>query len=236
VFKRRRINEDIIILKKNLNIIYNGIFGFSNNIQVETAVGFAFYLNSVGITAVNYQLFLKLLETNNRYIVDALIGSRDPKLLFSTIKPNKYLIKKAFKLLTSWHPDEIYDKSLLAALGIIECAYYKPDDGYKIYRLKIQDLNNVGKFLDSKKDQLEERNRALLDVLDKIAHIGEYGYNFIKNTLSKHAFNIRFGFFDNKKNLEDVVPQVLLIRIDRKEREVLPSKEYLNFFNSRKKV
>ena len=74
MFRRKKINEDIFILKKNINIIYNGIFGFSNEIQVESGIAFARYLNTVGMDTKNYQMFLKILETNNKWIVDELIG------------------------------------------------------------------------------------------------------------------------------------------------------------------
>jgi hypothetical protein len=133
-----------------------------------------------------------------------------------------------------WHPKQIYSKVLLALLGIIECGYHKPDDGYNICPLSITDLNNIGKFLDPSKDQLHENNLTLLDVLDKITGLGEYRGSLIKNVLSKHAFNIRIAFFDNTKKLTDIIPQVLLIELNREDYEVKPSKEFIKFLNSKK--
>ena len=175
-----------------------------------------------------------MLQTNNKWIIDSLIGEREPKLLFSTIRPNKYLIKRAFTMLTLWHPKEIYPKVLLALSGIIESAYHNADDGYKIHKLKIADLYNIGKYLDQKEDQLEENNRAILDILDRITKIGEFGFNINKNIISKQAFNIRMAYFDNTKKLTDVIPHVLLINLKREDREVNPSKNFINFLTGKK--
>jgi hypothetical protein len=227
--RKRRYNEISYILKNNKDLILNGIFGTQTEYQVESAVCFANYLNHVGINNKNYLLFLKLIETNNKWILDALIGNRDAHLLFTTIKPNRNLMKKAFQLLTFWHPDQIYSKTLLAILGIIECGFYKPDDGYKIYRLTITDLNNLGKYLKEEKDQDDYENKIVLEILDRISKLGEYKNYLHKSVLSKHAFNIRFGYFDHRRNLLDIIPQVLLVRINREQSEVNPSKEFIKF-------
>lgn len=232
--KKQKINEDSIIFKRNKDLIINGIFGLQTEIQVETGICFANYLNYSGINNNNYPLFLKIIETNNKWIIDALIANRDARLLFSVIKPNKYLIKKALKLLTFWHPGQIYSKTLLSLLGIIECSYHNPDDGYKIYRLSINDLNNIGKFLNEKKDQFQLENSLILEVLDRITKIGEYRRNLKKSLLSKHAFNIRLSYFDNRKNLLNIIPQVLLINIKREDMEINPSKEFIKFLDSKK--
>jgi hypothetical protein len=159
------------------------------------------------------------------------MGKRDARLLFSTIKPNRNLIKKAFQLLTLWHPDQIYEKTLLALLGVLECGYFKPDDGYKIYRLSINDLNNLGKYLKEEKDQYDPENAMILEILDRISKIGEHRNYLNKSILSKHSFNIRFAYFDNRRKLLDTIPQVLLVRIDREETEVNPSKGFVKYLN-----
>ncbi len=230
--KHKRFNENNFIFGHNKDIIIKGITGTETEIQVETGICFANYLNHIGITKSNYYLFLKLLESNNKWIMDALIGNRDARLLFSTIKPNKNLIKIAFRLLTFWHPKQIYSKVLLALLGIIECAYHKPDDGYRIYPLTINDLNNIGKYLDSQFDQFNYENSMVLEILDRITQIGEYRGTLTKSVLAKHAFHIRLAYFDNTKKLVNVIPQVLLIDINREETEVNPSKEFIRFLKA----
>ena len=226
--KKKFIEDEIdIIFKANQYIIINGIFNCHTSVQVESCIGFAKYLNYVGITRQNYQIFVKLLETNNKWVVDSLIGIREPKLLFSTIKPNFYLINKAFNMLSFWHPRQIYNKVLKALLGIIEYSYYKSDDGYKIYKLRINDLNNLGKYLDESKPQEEPDNRIILNVLDKMTQLGEYEGDIKKSIIAKHAFNIRIAYFDNRKKLLDVIPQLLLVEMNRALYEVKPPEEYL---------
>lgn len=217
----------------NRQIILRGISGSLTSEQVESSSMFAVYLHHVGITSKNYTLFLKLIETNNRWIVDGLIGNKKPDLLFSSLKPNHYLIHKAFQLLTSWHPGQIYSKVLLSVLAIIQYGYYKPDDGYRIYQLEISDLNNLGKFLSEDNDQFEEVNEMILEILDKIAGLGEYTNNRDKSVISKHAYNIRIAYFDNTKSLLNIIPKVLLIKILREEREVKPSKDFITFFSKK---
>lgn len=221
------------LLEVNRQIILQGITGTITSEQVESSAMFAAYLNHIGMSNKNYSLFLKLLETNNQWIVDALIGEKSPDLLFSSLKPNAFLIAKAFQLLTSWHPGQIYEKVLLAVLGIIQYGYYKPDDGYRIYQIEISDVNNLGKFLNEEYDQFQEVNETILDILDKLACLGEYSNNKEKSIIAKHSFNIRISYFDNTKSLLNIVPKVLLVKLKREEREVKPSKEFISFFSKK---
>ncbi len=228
------VEEDKHILLTNQFIVMEGITGCQNAIQVESSIGFAHYLNHVGINSHNYPLFLKLIQTNSPWIVSTLVGKRDPKLLFSTIRPDKYLTQHVFQYLSIWHPNEIYQKVLFALLGVIESAYHKADDGYRIYPPRRTDLDNIGKFLNPSKDQFSTENSLILGILDKITLIGEYGGDPDKSILSKHAFNIRMAYFDNNKDLSDVIPYVLLQYIDCDNR-VQPSQEYLRFLRCKLK-
>jgi hypothetical protein len=221
------------VLNQNRETIINGIFGTQTSIQVESSTTFAEYLSHVGINRSNYLLFLRILETNNKWVVDAVIEKRDPRLLFTVIKPNSYLISRAFKLLAFWHPGQIFSKVLLAVLGIVEYSFHKPDDGYRIYKLEISDLSNLGKYLDESKDQMDPINETILEILDRITNLGEYRPTIQKSALVKHAFNIRIAYFDNTKSLMDNIPKILLVRLKREDREVKPSKHFLDY--SRKK-
>ncbi|WP_319560538.1 hypothetical protein [Marispirochaeta sp.] len=217
-------------VQSNRSLILNGIFGSTTPIQVESSITFARYLNHVGIDKRNYLLFLKVLESNNQWIVDALIGKRNPILMFTVIKPNPMLVTRAFQLLSFWHPGQIYPKVLLAVIGIIQYTYYKPDDGFRIYNLEINDINNLGKFLDSERDQMQEVNALILDILDKISKMGEYRKSLDKNQLAKHAYQIRIAYFDRTKSLSDVIPEVLLVKLPQTEAQVSPSQEFFAFF------
>jgi hypothetical protein len=229
VLRRKRISEDESILKKNAGIIIGALFGCSNPVQVETSTAFATYLNMVGINRKNYNFFFRMLETNNQWVANALIGIHEPKLLFSNIPANRTLIRKAFRMLSFWHPRQIYSKNLQAILGIIENAYYNPDDGYNIYKIKINDLDNLGKFLDKDKNQEYPENKMVLNILDKITQLGEYKEDLNKSVISKHSFNIRFAYFDHRKKLEDIIPQLLLVKIPREESEIKPSAEFIKY-------
>lgn len=223
--------EDEQLLLDNKTVILNGIFSCTTQRQLEASVCFARYLNHVGINSLNYLLFLRFLETNNKWVVDALIGKRESRLLFSGIRPHNFLVHKAFALLSAWHPGQIYDKVLQAVLGIIEYCYHNADDGYQIYRLKITDLNNIGKFLEEDKDQFDESNAILLNVLDRITRLGLSEGNLRKSVLSRHAFDIRIAYFDNRKQCIDIIPQLLMVRLNREEGETKPSGAFLSFLN-----
>ncbi len=225
---KRDINR---LISNNRKVIMDGIFGIQTPVQVELSISFARYMNHVGINKYNYLFFLHIIETNNKWVIDALFGNMDPRLLFTFIKTNAYLIRRAFQLLSYWHPEQIYPKVLLAVLGIIEYSYHKSDDGYRIYKLEITDLNNLGKFLNEDKDQYDEINAPLLNILDRITGLGEYQNDVRKSIIAKHAFHIRIAFFDHKKSLLDTIPQVLLVKIPREEREVKPSKLYMSYLN-----
>jgi hypothetical protein len=226
---RRIEKENRYILNKNKSIILSGILSCRTALQVESSITFARYLSYSGLTRSNYRLFLRVLETNNKWVIDALIGKRNPSLLFSNIRPCAFLIKKALSLLSFWHPKQLYSKVLHSLLGVIEYAYHKPDEGYRIYRLRLADLNNIGKHLDEEKDQENPENRHLLDILDRITIIGEYGGSVYKNNISKHAFRIRHAFFDDTKKLSDIIPQVLLVSLSREDMEISPSEPFLKF-------
>lgn len=217
------------LLQQNSQLVYDGILGTATPAQVATSMAFAKYLQYVGINTRNYNLFLKTLESNNKWIVDELIGNSDPRLLFTSIKANSLLIRHAFQQLSIWHPGQIYEKVLLAVLGIVEYSYYKPDDGYAIYPLDIQDLHNLGKFLNEDLDQSDLINATILDSLDRLTQIGSYSQDLAKSVIAGHAFNIRDAFFDHTKSLGDVIPRVLLVRLKREEREVEPPQGYLDF-------
>ena len=54
---------------------------------VEAAESYARFLRMSGLDSDNYPLFLKTLEVENHWVLDALLGSTDPFLLLSAIPP-----------------------------------------------------------------------------------------------------------------------------------------------------
>jgi len=222
----KEMSEEEQLLLENINLISSGLFNCQTEEQVELAISFAKFLDGLGLSRTNYPLYLRLIGTNNPWVVDALVGRREAHLLFASIPPSPYVIRKAFGILSFFHPDIIYQKTLEATLGIIEAAYHDPDDGFEISPFKISDLNTLGKYLDKRKDQFDPTNTLILQILDRLSYIGEYNKERTKNVLARHAFNLRFAFFDHLKKLEDVIPQVLLYNAARRERILGPTSEY----------
>lgn len=218
-----KYHPDIIGLPREIrlseieNRLMQGVFGCRSTEAVEAAITYAQYLSSVGITPENYPVFLRMLEIENHWVIDSLIGGRDPFLLLSGVQPNKYIVGRILAMMTRWHKGGIYPKNLSVILGVLQSVYSSPRDGYRIYPLSIADDNAIGKHLDKEKGQDDPLNRAILEVLEKISDLEDAG-NTEMDEVAIHAAAIRNAFFDDRKRMEDVIPPVLLVTVtDRKE-------------------
>ncbi len=199
------------------NRLLQGIFQCRTTEAVEAAISYSSFLSTVGITPENCPLFLKILEIENHWVIDALIGDRDPFLLLSSVQPNAFIVNRIFGMMTKWHKGGIYSKNLSVILGVLQSVYSSPKEGYRIYALTIANLNAMGKHLDKEKSQDDPLNRIILEILDKISEL-EGTSNSDMEEVAIHAGNIRNAFFDNQRKMEDVIPPVLLVNdIDRKE-------------------
>jgi hypothetical protein len=210
------------------NTILQQIMATRTAEATEAAVAYARYLRLSGLDVENYPLFLKMLEIENHWVLDALLDDEDPFLLLSTIPPNRYLTNKVFQLLTRWRPGGIYPKTLAIALGVLQNTYSSPRDGYKIYPLTVADIDNLGKHLEKQKPQSEDRNRCILDILDRIGSLEGLRWDDSMETVARQALRIRSNFFDNTKLLEDCIPQVLLVHGDYRQNETAPNKIFVN--------
>ena len=189
---------------------------------VEACISYARFLKMSGLTSENYPLFLKMLEIENHWVLDELIGKNDPFLLLSTIPPNRHIVATCFKLLTKWRAGGIYPKTRAIVLGVLQNAYSSPKDGYKIFPLTIADVNNLGKHLEQEKDQGDEQNRCILDILEKVGALEGLKWDESMEGVARQAIKIRSHFFDNTKVLEDCIPQVLMVRGNYLEEELPP--------------
>ncbi len=190
---------------------------------VEAAISYVRFLRLSGLDSENYQLFLKLLEVENHWVLDELLGDGDPFLLLSTIPPNHFVVSRCFQLLTRWRPKGIYPNTLAIALGVLQNASSSPRDGYRIHPLSIADIDNLGKHLEKEAGQNEPRNRCILDILEKIASLEGLMLDDKVEGVARQALRIRSNFFDNTKLLEDCIPQVLLVRGDYLQEEIPPA-------------
>ncbi len=199
------------------NRLLQGVIGCLTTEAVEAAITYASFLSGVGLTAENYPLFLRMLEIENHWVVDALIGNRDPFLLLSPVQPNRFIVERIFAMMTRWHKGGIYSKNLSVILGVLQSVYSSSRDGYRIYPLSIANVNALGKHLDKEKGQDDPLNRAILEVLERISRLEEQN-NPEMEEVAVHAANIRNAFFDDRKRMEDVIPPVLLVTVgDRTE-------------------
>ncbi len=213
------------IMETEIQIIENMI-GCRTVESVEASISYAHFLHLSGLSNDNYPLFLKLLEVENHWVIDAMLGKKDPFLLLSPIPPNNYLIMQAFKLLTNWHPGGIYPKTLAIVLGVLQASYASPKDGLKIYKVSINDTNNLAKHLNKETGQEEANNRFILEILDRFGSMAGTSNDNDIEQMARQANSIRTFFFDKRKKMEDVIPQVLLVKSDYVAKETSPSQLY----------
>jgi hypothetical protein len=212
------------------NKMLQGIFACRSSEAVEASITFARFLSTSGITPENYPVFLQMLEVENHWVIDALIGDRDPFLLLSSVQPNRFIVSRLLAMMTRWHKGGIYPKNLSVILGVLQSVYSSARDGYRIYPLTIADLNAVGKHLDKQKGQDDPLNRAILELLEKISALEDAGDPGLEE-MAVHASRIRNAFFDDRKQMDDIIPPVLLVsapgraEIEPRRRSATLSKE-----------
>ena len=188
----------------------------------ETAVAYTHFLRLSKMTNDNYPLFLSLLEIDNHYVIDSLVGVEDPFVFFTSIQPTRHLLRECFRLLTFWHPGGIYPKTISIVLGVLQAAYSNAGDGNSIYAVSINDINNLGKHLNKDTGQSDPVNRAILDILDRLSALKGQGNEEMEN-LARHCINIRTFYFDRRRKMEDIIPQVLLVKSDYLVKETAPN-------------
>ena len=86
--------------------------------------------------------------------------------------------------------------------------------------MTIADTNAIGKHLNKAKGQDDPLNRAILEVLEKIADLEDSGDAQMEE-VAIHAAAIRNAFFDDNKRIENVIPPVLLVSVKDRE-EIAP--------------
>jgi len=199
-----------------------GIFQCRATEAVEAAISYSSFLSTIGVTPENCPLFLKILEIENHWVIDALIGERDPFLFLSSVQPNAFIVNRIFGMMTKWHKGGIYSKNLSVILGVLQSVFSSPKEGYRIYPLTLANLNAMGKHLDKERGQDDPLNRIILEILDKLSDLEDSGKPDMEE-IALHAGNIRNAFFDNRKTMEDVIPPVLLVSFDERK-EIEPRK------------
>ncbi len=202
------------------------IFKCEDTEGVNGTVCYAKYLNKIGVHADNYPVFLEILAAKNHWVIDALLGDKDPESFFQPVQHNYYILKECFKAFTESKNGGIYPKNLLVYLGILEVTYQSPLEGYRVYPVSSSDLNNLGKHLDAEQDQTYSLNKSILQILDKIASLIDPGRPEENEEIVKvatQANNIRGKFLDVTKSLNEAIPDLLLEKGNFAEQEISPS-------------
>jgi hypothetical protein len=214
-----RIEENVTAIEYRL---LQGVFGCRTVEAVESAVTYAAFLNRIGISPENCPVFLRMLEIENHWVIDALIGERDPFLLLSAVQPNRFIVESVLSMLARWHKGSIYPKTLSVILGVLQSVYSSPREGYRIFPLRVADVNALGKHLDKSTGQDDPQNRVVLEVLEKIAQLEDAADAELEE-VAAHASAVRNAFFDDRKQMELVIPPVLLVAAGERV-EIAPRK------------
>jgi hypothetical protein len=190
------------------------------------AVALANFLSQkVGLTPDNYPIFFRLIEAGNPWVIDTLVGNREPSKLMGSIQFNTFMMRECFRMLTLWKPGEIYPKALEIIYGLLTVCYKLPEEGYRIYPLSVSEVNNLGKHLDKTKDQMDPVNRIVLTLLDNIASLIEpqkaLPSEEVKD-VALQANNIRGKFLDMTKRMNESIPDILLEKGDFETRRIKP--------------
>ncbi len=210
------------------NKILQEILAVETQEAVEAALCFAGYLGNFGLDADNYPLFLRLLDIDNHWVTDALLGTMDPVTFFDPIPSNRYLLERALWILAKRPPGGVYEKTLAVLLGVLKKAYSDPRDGYTIHPMGLKDVDNLGKHLDKSGGQDDPTNRLILEILENLSELEGVRQDHLMEGVARQAGKIRMTFFDNRKALDSAIPESLMIRGNYRATEVHPRKLYVN--------
>jgi hypothetical protein len=97
------------------------IISCRDGLGVAAAVRFASFMGKkVGLNPDNYPVFFELIETGNRWVIDALIADAVPETVFKAVQPNAFMIGECLRMLTVWQPGGVYPKGLQILFGILK--------------------------------------------------------------------------------------------------------------------
>jgi hypothetical protein len=179
--------------------------------STETSVEFAKFLNYRQLDDRSYPIFLELLLHKNVDVIDALISDGAPLYSFKKLQRSKVLVKAVFDMLEKLSINS-YQKALEALLGVLYLNYRQPIKGWELYEPTIENLNYVGKYLDKNKPQSDKINRIVLDILGDIGELSSQETEDKEiDRIGAHANKIRNVYFDNRDQMDKVIPSVLRI-------------------------
>ena len=180
---------------------------------VQAALTYASYLNEIGINAENYPLFLEVMHTNNKWVIDALTEGADLDTFLDPVIPTYHIVGQIFRLFTGLKRGQLNRKVIQIFLGYLKKVYREPHSGYEVYTLSIPDLNNMSKNLNEDQSDEDPVNSLILDILRNINEMNELSaYKNLgeRAEIASQAGKIRSNFFDTKRQLKYALSAVLL--------------------------
>jgi hypothetical protein len=203
------ISKEYVSYLKNL-FIGEILRGESRRVT-NALMAYAHFLNREGISSDNYPIFLKILESNNRYAINALIEGYDIERYLDVVTPNRYLVECVFSIFSSYRRNELYEITLRVLLGFLLKTYRSAEVGWQVYNPSIANVNNLGKILDESKDQDDNLNRDILDVLQYLSDLDSpQETDQSKKDIARQAGRIRSDYFDNQRRLNQSITDVIL--------------------------
>lgn len=174
-------------------------------------VSYAHFLNREGINSDNYPLYLTILESNNRYAIDALLEGCDLETYLDCVAANYFITERIFNIFKKYKRNQVYRKTLRVLLGYLMKTYASPEEGYQLYPVTIANVNDLAKILDEKKDQDDPLNRDILDVLMYLSDLDAHHItDFDTKETARQSARVRSDFFDSKRKLSQSLTEVLL--------------------------
>lgn len=198
----------------------------AKDVHASTALfAYASFLNQHPHRFDYFPLYLKVLETNNQYAVDAMLEGLEPETFFDmVVVPNHFIAKKIFELLGKHNSNSLYEKTRRVLCGYIRRIYKIVEDGFRIYPLNLNDLNNFAKLLDENEDQNYPANRVILDTLQCLGELDNLNEkDKQKLRVGRQANRIRGDFLDDTRNLSQAITEAVLKKSDEVDLGVLPS-------------
>jgi len=192
--------------------------------RVEAAMEFSRYLNFIGLNPDNYPLFIEVMKNGNPHVLEALIGDKDPFTYFDVVETSAYMVHEFINILYEFQPGALHQKLLYLIMGVLLRTYIDPIAGYKKYQISIDELNAIGKNLDTEKDQNDPLNRRILDFFGEIGDIINVSNDPALELIANHAINIRNVFLDPTQKLADKIPELLVQRVKYLDGAIPPRK------------
>jgi methyl-accepting chemotaxis protein len=164
---------------------------------------YAVFLNKQSLRFDHIPLYLEIFKTNNNYAVDALLSGYVAQAFFDFVKvPNVCFLSAIFDILNRYQRNVLYQPVLKVICGLLKRVYRAGDEGFRLYPTRIDDINNLAKYLNETQSQDANTNRDILDILFFLSEMDQvYQEDEERRQAARQASRIRSDFFDHKRSL-----------------------------------